>query len=178
MLKLSLIFLFLVASTSLLSQTIKDSSIVHEEYVVYYDTDKYELDEDHELALSDLISIVKSETSYLFYVDAHTDDVGTEEYNLELSNRRKDKIVEYLVNHGIDNSKIESNFHGESLRAVFEINAASRQKNRRAIVQLVSKQKFVYVQGEIVDEETQEGIVAEIVIRNDDFENSTKTDAS
>jgi len=169
-------FLFILSGFELTGQNVKDSSIVHEEFLIYYDTDVFALGSSDKEALDSLI-LKANEESYKFYVDAHTDDVGTNEYNLELSNKRKTEIVSYLISQNIDQQNIISNFHGETLKVAFENNDQSRQKNRRAVVQLITVQQFVYVQGEIVDDETLEGIPAEILIRNNTFESSTKTNS-
>lgn len=173
----SLIILLTSFSSFLFSQEILDSSIVHHEHVIYFKSDAYDLKEEDKQALLKLLGNKENFDSYEFFVDAHTDDVGSDEYNKDLSERRKQTIVDFLIQNHIPEYLIESNFHGESLRVAFAEDAKSRQLNRRAIVQLITKRKFVYVQGVIIDEETKEPINAEVQINTKTFTSSTKTDS-
>ena len=43
-----------------------------------------------------------------FVIEGHTDAKGTEAYNLDLSNRRAQSVVAYLVSHGVSRDKLES----------------------------------------------------------------------
>ena len=43
-----------------------------------------------------------------FIIEGHTDAKGTEAYNLDLSNRRAQSVVAYLVRHGVSPDKLES----------------------------------------------------------------------
>ena len=43
-----------------------------------------------------------------FVIEGHTDSKGTEEYNLELSKRRAQSVVSYLVRNGVGSERLES----------------------------------------------------------------------
>jgi outer membrane protein OmpA-like peptidoglycan-associated protein len=48
-------------------------------------------------------------------INGHTDDVGTIEYNLELSQRRAEAVRQYLITHyGIDSSRLTAKGYGKS----------------------------------------------------------------
>lgn len=49
-----------------------------------------------------------------FVVEGHTDASGSAAYNQDLSNRRADSVVEFLVAHGVDRSRLRSMGHGEN----------------------------------------------------------------
>ena len=59
-------------------------------------------------------------------INAYTDEVGTDEYNLGLSQRRADAVKDYLVKQGVDASLISTSGNGESTKY------SSRAENRRA----------------------------------------------
>lgn len=65
------------------------------------------------------------------HVVGHTCDIGTEEYNQGLSERRAAAVKEYLVNSGINADRITTEGYGESDPLVPNQSEASRQLNRR-----------------------------------------------
>ena len=64
-------------------------------------------------------------------VDGHTDNVGTQAYNLDLSSRRVASVVRYLVAKGIDPSRLSSQGWGFSKPIAPNTTAKGRAANRR-----------------------------------------------
>jgi outer membrane protein OmpA-like peptidoglycan-associated protein len=64
-------------------------------------------------------------------VEGHTDSVGSDEYNVGLSERRAASVRSYLVSQGIPRETIEAMGFGESRPVVSNSTAAGRQQNRR-----------------------------------------------
>jgi outer membrane protein OmpA-like peptidoglycan-associated protein len=64
-------------------------------------------------------------------VQGHTDSDGTEEANLDLSQRRAESVVEYLVEHGIDRDRLTSIGYGEAEPIDTNDTKAGRANNRR-----------------------------------------------
>ncbi len=64
-------------------------------------------------------------------VAGHTCDIGTEEYNQGLSERRAGAVKEYLVKSGISADRIMTEAFGESDPLVPNENEAARKLNRR-----------------------------------------------
>lgn len=62
---------------------------------------------------------------------AHTDSQSSDEYNAALSQRREDAVKSYLMEHGVESSRITSGHHGESQPVADNSTAAGRQANRR-----------------------------------------------
>jgi OOP family OmpA-OmpF porin len=65
-------------------------------------------------------------------IDGNTDQVGTEEYNQALSERRAAAVKNYLVGKGISESRIQEKGHGENDPAATNSTVEGRSKNRRA----------------------------------------------
>lgn len=65
-------------------------------------------------------------------VEGHCDERGTEEYNLALGDRRAQSTVGYLVQLGVDSSRLEPISYGEERPMVEGHNEAAWSKNRRA----------------------------------------------
>ena len=64
-------------------------------------------------------------------VEGHTDNVGSDEYNQGLSERRAASVRGYLVAQGIGRETIEAMGFGEARPVVANTTAAGRQQNRR-----------------------------------------------
>ncbi len=64
-------------------------------------------------------------------IEGHTDDVGTEEANMALSQRRAASVMAYLVAHGIEASRLEAHGFGESRPMASGTSREAREENRR-----------------------------------------------
>jgi len=67
-------------------------------------------------------------------IEGHTDSVGSDEYNLELSGRRAEAVKAYLVGHGIDAALIQSVGKGEADPIADNGTDEGRQANRRVVI--------------------------------------------
>ena len=81
-------------------------------------------------ALDDLIVLMKTYPKARFILEGHTDDLGSDAYNLDLSQHRADSAYGYLLNQGIAADRIEIIAVGESQPLVANDSWFERQKNR------------------------------------------------
>jgi len=72
-------------------------------------------------------------------VEGHTDNVGGEEYNLKLSEQRAKAVMQYLIERGIEASRLESVGYGLSRPVADNTTKEGQARNRR--VELVIKDK-------------------------------------
>jgi OOP family OmpA-OmpF porin len=80
--------------------------------------------------LDDLADVLKRNPNDKFIIEGHTDGVGAEDYNKDLSERRARAVVEYLVTrHSIDRTRLDSVGMGRSKLVV--PNQPSDPRNRR-----------------------------------------------
>ena len=91
---------------------------------------------DREL-LSRIAGILLTSTGYSVFVYGHTDDVGTEEYNQLLSERRAQSVRDYLVEAGIGSAIITTKGYGKSSPRVSSTNQEARARNRRVEIGIV-----------------------------------------
>lgn len=64
-------------------------------------------------------------------IEGHTDNVGAGEYNLGLSQRRAESVLNYLTRHGIDSNRLSALGFGQERPIASNLTAAGRQQNRR-----------------------------------------------
>lgn len=80
---------------------------------IYYDFDKYYIRPDAAQELDKLVQVMK-ENPITIELGSHTDCRGSDEYNLDLSQKRAESAVRYIVLQGIDASRISAKGYGES----------------------------------------------------------------
>ena len=64
-------------------------------------------------------------------ISGHTDNVGSREYNQELSEKRAKSVLEYLTENGVEDSRLSFAGYGQEQPAFPNDTADNRQKNRR-----------------------------------------------
>jgi OmpA-OmpF porin, OOP family len=90
--------------------------------------------------LDEAIAKLKKFPGVRVKIVGHTDDIGTPEANLDLSKRRAASVKKYLVDGGIDESRIETDGKGEAEPLVPGTDDASRAKNRRIVFDIIENE--------------------------------------
>lgn len=98
---------------------------------VYFETNSNKLTSASVATLDSAVATLKERSSIRVEVAAHTDDRGKAIYNMDLSNRRANSVMDYLTEHGIDASRLSAKGYGESSPIADNGSAAGRSKNRR-----------------------------------------------
>jgi Outer membrane protein and related peptidoglycan-associated (lipo)proteins len=81
--------------------------------------------------LDEVVAVLKSNTDYRLRISGHTDDVGSEQYNLRLSRMRAKTVEQYLIQSGIPAERIQSEGFGKSMPLIEGETEAIRRINRR-----------------------------------------------
>lgn len=98
---------------------------------VLFDFGKYSLKEGTKEKLARVAGIIESHPGLRLEVDGYTDSIGSDEYNMKLSQNRADTVRLYLVDQGINPDNIMSKGYGKDDPVADNKTAAGRQKNRR-----------------------------------------------
>lgn len=98
---------------------------------VFFNFDSYALLAKSKSELDRMASVMKENAKIEVSIIGHTDDIGTEAYNLALSKKRAKSVVDYLVANGVDKSRLTFVGKGESIPAVPNDTPENRAKNRR-----------------------------------------------
>ncbi len=94
-----------------MKKIIQDESIVLEN--IYYDFNKWNVRKDARPALEQLVNILKR-NPIVIELSSHTDSRGKDDYNMELSQKRAQAVVDYIVSRGIKQSRITAKGYGET----------------------------------------------------------------
>ena len=82
---------------------------------IFYDFDRATLRPESKTALDEMAQMLRDNPSVTIEMGSHTDRVGTDEYNLALSDRRAKSVVDYLVGAGIGADRLTWKGYGETV---------------------------------------------------------------
>lgn len=129
----------LVTSANVIEEEVKDKfgniSTRTTIYFPFNSTNKLN-NKEVENYLNDVASRVKSSGERV-QLTGHTDNVGPDNDNMSLGQRRADIVKRYLVSKGVSASKIIANSKGESSPVATNDTSDGRQKNRRTELQII-----------------------------------------
>ena len=94
---------------------------------IFYEFGKWDLTAASEQGLKDLINILTSNPNITIEISAHTDYVGNQDANRQLSEKRAKSVVDYLIAYGIPAARLTSKGYGED--NPFVVNAATATKH-------------------------------------------------
>lgn len=89
--------------------------------------------------LNKLVSFLNQYPDRTAMIEGYTDNVGSDDYNLGLSQRRADAVKAYLTGQGIGSVRLSSDGKGESSPATNNDSAEGRQQNRRVEIIIVNQ---------------------------------------
>jgi outer membrane protein OmpA-like peptidoglycan-associated protein len=98
---------------------------------VLFDFNKYTLRPAAREKLAKISGIILSHPGLRLEVDGYTDSIGSEDYNLKLSDQRASGVRDYLLGQGISPDNINAKGFGKDNPVASNDTAAGRQKNRR-----------------------------------------------
>lgn len=109
---------------------------------VYFATNKYDINANSKLALDKLVKIFNEYPETNILIEGHTDDVGTDKYNLKLSQRRATAVGNFLKANGINASRLTIKWYGETQPKVANTDAMGRAENRRVQFAITANEKM------------------------------------
>jgi peptidoglycan-associated lipoprotein len=105
-------------------------------------------------ALQDAAEKLRAYPDVQLYVDGHTDERGTTEYNMSLGDRRARAVVSYLKSCGVDPDRLNTVSFGEESPLDSGTSAVAYARNRRVDFRLISGNvQFVLEDADPIDDE-------------------------
>jgi OmpA-OmpF porin, OOP family len=98
---------------------------------VLFEFDKADLKPGALRGLSPLIAFAKENPDVKIVLEGHTDSVGSDSYNLKLSQERAEAVQDFLLKNGLAAASLTARGLGESYPVATNDTAAGRQQNRR-----------------------------------------------
>lgn len=106
---------------------------------IQFDVAKWDIRPESEQDLMIVVELMKKFPSLMLHIDAHTDNMASEEYNLELSKKRAQSVKEFFIMNGIEPERLSAEGHGESQPIDTNSTDEGRQNNRRVEFTLTRK---------------------------------------
>jgi len=107
--------------------------------LVEFDFDKSVVKPQYHGDIEKVANFLKAYPKTTGELEGHTDSIGTDEYNMKLSQRRAQSVKKYLVDKfGIDPARLSTVGYGESQPVASNKTDAGRQKNRRVVANIVT----------------------------------------
>ncbi len=98
---------------------------------VFFDTDKYDLRNESFIELDRLVKMLTENPAMEIEISAHTDNKGTAEHNIKLSDDRSQSVKDYIFSKGIAATRVVSQGYGETKPVASNETEDGRQFNRR-----------------------------------------------
>ena len=98
---------------------------------VLFDTGSYTLKPGAREKLAKISGILLAHPGLTLQIEGHTDSVGTDEFNQQLSERRADSVRDFLAENGVPASTITARGFGKTQPVATNDTADGRQRNRR-----------------------------------------------
>lgn len=129
----------IITSTVILEKVFEEIEFVLN---IYYDLDKADIRPDAAIVLDSLANLLMENPTLKVELASHTDSRGKDAYNLDLSQRRADSAVSYLISKGIASGRLISRGYGETklvneCEDGVECSEEQHQQNRRTTFKVV-----------------------------------------
>lgn len=106
---------------------------------IFFETNKYDLKPESEVELGKLITFLKNNPTIKIELSGHTDNQGTPQSNIILSENRAKAVYDYLIAHAIDASRLTYKGYGQTRPIATNDTPEGRQLNRRTEMKITGK---------------------------------------
>ncbi|MBB6461311.1 OmpA family protein [Flammeovirga kamogawensis] len=98
---------------------------------IFFDSNKFDLEDKSNVELQRIIEFMQNNPTLKVEISGHTDNIGTDKYNVDLSQKRAEAVVNYLIDKGVPKSNLVAKGYGKSKPVASNDTELGRQKNRR-----------------------------------------------
>ena len=106
---------------------------------IYYETNDYSLTQESKMLLALFIEFLKENPTVKVEIQGHTDNIGNDADNLQLSGRRAKSVYDYVIEQGVDANRLKYKGYGESKPIASNGTEEGRAKNRRTVFLIYEK---------------------------------------
>lgn len=105
---------------------------------IYFDTGKATIRHESYPVLDDALRVLQANPNVIVEIAGHTDSVGSDAYNMRLSDARANSVRTYLISRGIPPNRLIARGYGESMPIASNTTRNGRQMNRRIEFRVLS----------------------------------------
>lgn len=182
----TLVIIFFCSITLSRSQSFTDTLFLVHQFEVLFPFDEFELDHVAKEQINNSIDSVSNREIYRIVLEGHTDWIGSEMYNMKLSQQRVENVAALFVGLGILPNRVDISWKGESMPKASNETDEGRQQNRRVTVEIyvpTNKTTRVepYLFGKVTDAENGQALLAELefqLVTSDNFEGTIRSNSN
>lgn len=105
---------------------------------IFFDTNKSNIRKESLVELNQIYTLLKAQPNIVIQINGHTDNVGDDAYNQQLSEKRARAVANYLLNYGLSADRITAKGFGESKPiASNDFEEGGRALNRRTEIEII-----------------------------------------
>lgn len=104
---------------------------------IQFETDKDVIKKSSYPTLDKIVEVMKTNPTYMLSISGHTDYTGSDEYNQVLSEKRAGSVRRYLIEHGVEESRIASKGYGKTTPIADNTTVEGRALNRRVEFEVI-----------------------------------------
>jgi outer membrane protein OmpA-like peptidoglycan-associated protein len=104
---------------------------------ITFETNSADINANSSTELARLVKFMNDNPDIYIEISAHTDDKGSDTYNINLSMKRALSVAEYLSGQSIDKKRLQSKGYGKSMPIVPNTSEVNRAKNRRVELKII-----------------------------------------
>lgn len=108
---------------------------------IFFETDSFSLKTESKSQLNEIVTFLSNNPGWIVEIGGHTDNKGSENYNNQLSEKRAEAVVNYLVERGIPAKRLRSKGYGFSKPLADNSTEEGRTINRRTEFKIIEKEK-------------------------------------
>jgi outer membrane protein OmpA-like peptidoglycan-associated protein len=105
---------------------------------IYFETGSAALNTNTSIDLKKLIQFLKDNTTTKLEIQGHTDNVGSLQSNMDLSQNRANNVVSYLVANGINTERLTTKGYGPNQPIVSNNDSNGKAQNRRVEIKIIN----------------------------------------
>ncbi len=106
---------------------------------IFYEIDSWLLKKESVAELNYLVRLLKENMDIIAEIGGYTDSTGSDQHNLQLSEKRAQSVVDYLINSGISPVRLQSKGYGNAFPVGNNITTEGRKMNRRTEVKIIGR---------------------------------------
>ncbi|TDH26209.1 OmpA family protein [Segetibacter sp. 3557_3] len=110
---------------------------------VLFGVDKADLTSSAQSKVKELAQVLNKYPDTYVLVEGHTDDTGSDDHNMQLSERRAKEVVAYLRQQGLSSDRLKTAWYGKSQPKVSNATESGRAENRRVEFAIYATEKLV-----------------------------------
>ncbi len=106
---------------------------------IFFEFNKADLKSESFDELNKVVDFLKNKPTVEIEISGHTDDKGSDDYNMKLSQQRAESVVNYLTSKGIASSRLTAKGYGETKPIASNATESGREQNRRVEFTILKK---------------------------------------